>query len=232
MRVITPDVITQVALVTGKILHEGTGKPVIGVVHITAQEFPSNINPILIDKVLNDGTFVLSGRPELLFPELAIKDYQLHLTIRATSPQFRQEFAERSLTVTIPQNWNFVEPISKGLPTSTSTILVLLPADPVFIRGYVFDADNPGVGIANATITVKQGATTFTTVTSADVEHRGKYSFQDPVDPTQLRAFTITSTNPATIQCSAGGFVSSPERPLAIYFGRSLHEEYFYLVPT
>ncbi len=232
MGFIIPDVITQVALVTGKVLHEGTGKPVIGVVHITAREFPPNINPILIDKVLNDGTFVLSGRPELLFLELALRDYQLHLTIRATSAQFRQGFAEQLLTVTIPQNWDFAQPVSKELPTSTSTILVLLAADPVFIRGYVFDADNPGVGIANATITVKQGATTFTTVTSADVERRGKYSFQDPVDPAQLRAFTITAAHPATIQCSAVGFGSSPERPLAIDFGRSPHEEYFYLVPT
>ncbi|MEH2455950.1 hypothetical protein [Nostoc sp.] len=224
MKIVAPDVIEQIALVTGKILHEGTGKPVIGTVKITVQE------SLVIDKSLSDGTFVLSGRPELLFPELALKDYQLHLSIRATSPQFRQGLAEKSLTVTIPKGWNFKQPIFQELPTFTSTILVLLPADLVFIRGYVFDVDNPGMGISNATVKIQQGSNTFTTLTSTDVEPKGRYSFQETGDPIKLQAFTITATNPATISCSASGFKSILNRPLAIDFKRSLHEEYFYLV--
>lgn len=226
MKIIAPDVIEQVALVMGKILHEGTGQPVIGTVQITVQE------PPVIDKILSDGTFVLSGRPELLFPELALKAYQLQLNIRATSLQFRQGFAEKTLTVTIPKGWNFEQLVSKVLPTSSSTILVLLPSEPVFIRGYVFDVDNPGVGIPNATVKIEQGVNTFTTLTSADVEHKGKYSFQDPGDPIKPQAFTIIATSPATISCSATGFKPSLNRLLAIDFERSLHEEYFHLVPS
>ncbi|MEH2048233.1 carboxypeptidase-like regulatory domain-containing protein [Nostoc sp.] len=224
MKIVAPDMIEQIALVTGKILHEGTGKPVNGTVKITVQESP------VIDKSLSDGTFVLSGRPELLFPELSLKDYQLHLNIKAISPQFGQGLAEKSLTVTIPKGWNFEQPISQELPTSTSTILVLLSAEPVFIRGYVFDIDNPGMGIPNATVKIQQGSNTFTTLTSADVKSKGRYSFPDTGDPTKLQAFTITATNPATISCSATGFKSILDRPLAIDFERSLHEEYFYLV--
>lgn len=224
MKRIAPDVIEQVALVTGKILHEGTGKPVIGTVQITVQE------PPVIDKILSDGTFVLSGRPELLFPGLALKAYQLRLNIRATSLQFRQGFAEKTLTVTIPKGWSFEQPISKVLPTSSSTILVLFPTEPVFIRGYVFDIDNPGMGIPNATVKIQQGVNTFTALTSTDIERKGKYSFQASGDPTKPQAFTITATNPATISCSATGFKPSPSRPLAIDFERSLHEEYFYLL--
>jgi hypothetical protein len=224
MKVVAPDVIEQVALVTGRILHEGTGKPMIGTVQITVQE------SFVIDKSLSDGTFVLSGQPKLLFPELALKDYQLLLKIKATSPQFRQEFVEKSLSVTIPKGWNFEQPISKALPIATSTILVLFPAEPVFIRGYVFDIDNPGMGIPNATVKIQQGVNTFTALTSTDVERKGNYSFQDPGDPTKPQAFTITATNPATISCSATGFKPSPNRPLAVDFERSLHEEYFYLL--
>jgi len=224
MKIVAPDVIEQVALVTGRILHEGTGKPVIGTIQITTKEFP------IIEKVLNDGTFVLSGRPELLFSELALKDYPVHLTIRATSSQFGQGVVERSLTVTIPKGWSFEQPISKELPTSTSAILVLLPAEPVFIRGYVFDVDDPGVGIANVTVKIQQGVKTFTALTIADFKNNGKYSFQDTGDPTKLQAFTITTTNPATISCSATNFKSIPNRPLVIDFERSLHEEFFHLI--
>jgi hypothetical protein len=225
MKVIAPDVIEQVALVKGRILHEGTGKPVIGKIQITVQESS------VIDKILSDGTFVLSGRPELLFPELALKDYQLHLTIKATSPQFRQGFVEKSLIVTIPRGWNFEQFISKELPASTSSIQVLFPAEQVFIRGYVFDVDNPGTGIPNATVKIQQGANTFTTLTSMDVEGKGRYSFQDTRDPTKPQAFTITAMNAATISCSASGFQSILNRLIVIDFERSIHEEYFHLRP-
>jgi hypothetical protein len=225
-RSVAPDVIEQVALVTGKVLHEGTGQPVIGTLQITTEE------TLVVYKVLADGTFVLSGRPEELFPDLALRDYQLSLVITAISSQFRQGLVERSLTVTIPQGWSFDQPISKVTPAATSPILVLLPAEPVVIRGYVFDADNPGVGIPNATVTIHQGVNSFTTLTSADVEQLGKYSFQDVSDPTQPQAFTITATNSATISCAATGFTTVTDRPLLIDFGRSLHEEYFYLIPA
>lgn len=226
MRTIAPDEIEQIALVTGKILHEGTGKPVIGTVKISVQE------PSIIDKVLSDGTFVLSGRSELLFPDLSLQDYQLHLTIRVTSPQFRLGFVERSLTVTIPRGWDFERPVAKAFPDSLVNIVVWLPAEPVFIRGYVFDGDNPGKGIENATVTIQQGGNTFTALTSAGGDRKGRYSFQDLGDPPKPQAFTITATSPspATISCTKTDFKSILNRPLVIDFERSLHEEYFYLL--
>jgi hypothetical protein len=42
----TPDVIKQAAFITGRILHQGTGDPVIGRIHITARE------GFVVDKIL------------------------------------------------------------------------------------------------------------------------------------------------------------------------------------
>lgn len=131
----TPDVIKQAALITGRIVHQGTGKPLVGRIRITAREVP------LVDKVLEDGTFALSGDLELLFPKLATQDYQVNLTIRADSPQFRKGFVEHELpVVTIPMGSNFdpEPPIPPDPLIDMGTIALM--ADAINVRGRVYDA--------------------------------------------------------------------------------------------
>lgn len=131
----TADIITQVAFITGRLLHAGTSQPVVGRIRITAEEGP------IIDKVLEDGTFAISGWLELLFPNLDTQDYQLHLHVRVDSPQFRQGFIELPLPpVTIPMGSNF-DPDPPILPDPHIDLgTILLPADPVNIQGQVVDA--------------------------------------------------------------------------------------------
>ncbi len=204
----TWEVLEQVALVTGKILHQGTGKPVFGNVRITTEV------GAVVDKLLKDGTFVISGRPDLLFPRLSSQSYQLNLKIRAESPQFRQGFVETDLTVTIPSGWTFEQPVS-------SAETVFLNADPVNIGGYVFDAINANNGIANATITVLQeGRVPDSTLRSADRGELGRYRFNE-----------ITVLAPAQIRCVATDF-QTQTRNLLIDFGKLLNQENFYLVPS
>lgn len=197
----------QVALVTGKILHQGTGKPVFGKVRITTQ-FGE-----VVDKLLKDGRFVISGRPELLFPMLSSQSYQIHLQIRADSPQFRQGFIETNLTVTIPSGWTFDRPVFQA-------DTILLSADPVNIGGYVFDAVNPNTKIPNATIEILQDEiVTHSKLTSADLNEAGRYRFNN-----------ILVLAPVQIRCLATNF-QSQTRNLLIDFSKSLNQENFYLVP-
>lgn len=204
----TLEVLEQVALITGKILHQGTGQPVLGKVRITTDTW------MVADKLLKDGTFVISGRPDLLFPLLNSQSYQLKLKIRADSAQFRQGFVETDLNVTIPSGWTFEQPVFL-------TETVLLPADSVNIGGYVFDAVNPENTIPNATIEVLQaGAVTHSTSTSADPSEQGKYRFNN-----------IIVLPPAQIRCVATSF-QTQTRNLLIDFSKSLNQENFYLVPS
>lgn len=122
------DVIEQVALVKGKIIHLGTGKPIVGKIRITAKQGP------VVSKILDDGTFVLSGYIERLFPKLATQDYQLTLNIRADSAQFQQGNVEEPRSVTIPMVFRFDFPIDIGT--------VALKADRVNVRGQVTDASH------------------------------------------------------------------------------------------
>ncbi len=209
------EVIKQVALITGKVLHQGTREPVLGRVNINLREGE------VVNKLLKDGTFVVSGRPELLFPNLSSQSYQVNLEIRAESPQFQQGFAEVNLAVTIPSGWSFDRPVSKQEPASTSTIVILLPADLVNIGGYVLNAANPENRIANATVEVLQGGTvTNSTTTSANVSDRGRYRFNN-----------ISVLAPAQIRCAADNF-QTEIRNLFIDFSKSLNEEYFRLIPS
>ena len=208
------ELIKQVALVTGRILHQGTGEPVLGRVNITVREGE------VVNKLLKDGTFVLSGQPELLFPHLSSQSYKINLDIWVESPQFQKGFAEANIAVTIPSGWSFNRPVSKQEPASTSTIVILLPADPVNIGGYVLNAANPENRIPNATVEVLQGGTvTNSTTTSANVSDRGRYRFNN-----------ISVLAPAKIRCSADNF-QTETRNLFIDFSQLLIEEYFRLVP-
>jgi len=212
------DVLEQVALVTGQILYAGTGEPVIGKVHITVKEGQ------VIDKVLQDGTFVISGPPELLFPNLSSQPYSINLMIRADSAQFEKGFSEQSISVTIPMDWTFDSPVSKQQPASTSTIQVLFPANPadilpVNIRGYVFETATPGKPIPNATVEVLQSSSVpHSTTTSTN--DQGRYHFDD-----------ISVVAPAQIRCSATDF-KTETRILEVDFIRRINEEYFRLAPS
>lgn len=212
-----PDVIKQVVFVTGRVLHQGTGEPIVGEIKITAQEGPVS------SKVLSDGTFAVSGDLEFLFPYLATKDhndhfhdYQINLTIRAVSAQYRRGFAERQLSVMLLGGSNFDPdpPVVADLPVDMG--IIRMPADPVNIRGRVVNAQSPDTSIFGARIEVLQnGVVTDSTTTAAD----GRYRFDE-----------IGVQAPAQIQCSATGFRIQP-RILLIDFGKLLNEEYFRLEP-
>ena len=198
----SPDLIEQVALVSGRIIHAGTGQAVLGSLRITAREGP------VIDKLLGDGTFVLSGRPELLFPNIGAQDYVLNLNIRVTSAQFRQGVVTQQLSVPIPQGSPFDRPLSAGS--------VSLPADPVNIRGRVVGAKNPQIPIHNAVVEVLHCGLA---VPPATTDAEGGYRFDE-----------IAISAPAHMRCSATGF--KPEkRILLIDFGKLMNEEHFRLPP-
>lgn len=209
-----PDVIKQVVFVTGRVLHQGTGEPIVGEIKITAQEGPVS------SKVLSDGTFALSGDLEILFPNLATQSYQLHLNVHADSEQFRAGSIDQPELVTIPSTIPSGPSFDPDPPTTPRALVVvptiLLPADPVNIRGRVVNAQSPDTSIFGARIEVLQnGVVTDSTTTAAD----GRYRFDE-----------IGVQAPAQIQCSATGFRIQP-RILLIDFGKLLNEEYFRLEP-
>jgi hypothetical protein len=227
----TPDVIKQAAFITGRILHQGTGEPVVGRVGIAAREGSVSV----VDKVLADGTFVVSGDLEKLFPELSLQSYQLTLKIRADSAQFRHGFVEYSLPVPIHismgSNFDPEPPILPDLPINLGTIR--LPVDPaidptadpvvfqdnmqVNIRGRVVRATDPDIPITGATVKVIQSSVvTHSAVTNTD----GRYRFDN-----------IIVKAPAKIECSAPGFQSPNPCILQIDFGKLINEEYFRLAP-
>jgi hypothetical protein len=231
------DVSKQVALITGRVLHQGTGEPILGRIHITAREGD------VVDKVLEDGTFVISGQLERLFPELSLHDYTLNMTIRAESPQFRTlpaEFPQSSSgvvqyshQVNIPQGANFdPEP-----PTAPDPLINLgtirLPVDPqddptadpqvfqknmeVTIRGRVVQASDPDIAIGGATVQILQNGSVTNIQTSSD----GRYSLDN-----------IIVKSPATISCSAPNFQQTKPRNLLIDFSKLVNEEDFRLHPS
>jgi hypothetical protein len=124
-----PDVIEQVAIAMGRIIHAGTGEAVLGQVRIAAEE------GWVVDKMLTDGTFVVSGYLDRLFPKLDIQGYVLNLKIRIDSSQFHSGFREIQRSVTIPTGFTFEAPVDIGT--------ISLAPDPVIIRGRVYDA-RPG----------------------------------------------------------------------------------------
>jgi|GEM_PF-1486911 len=206
----TPDVITQVAFVTGRILHQGTGRPVVGQVRLIAKQGP------VVSKVLDDGTFAVSGHLRFLFPDLAAQPYQLDLTIRADSPQFQSGFIEQSLVVAIPMGRSF-DPNPPTVPDALVDVgTILLPADPVNVRGRVFEAENPGTPISGATVRVLHAGPPIPAVTGAD----GRY-----------RLDGITVIAPAQIQCSEPMNFKPETRALLLDFGKLINEENFRLAP-
>ena len=210
-----PDILKQAAFIKGRILHQGTGEPVVGRVHITARE------GFVVDKILADGTFAVSGDLEQLFPKLSSQSYPLTLTIRADSAQFRQNFVEYSFLVTIPVGSNF-DPKPPALPNPLIDVgTIRLPVDlenmQVNIRGRVVPAKDPDIPINGAMVSILQSSVvTHSTTTNP----QGRYRFDN-----------IIVKAPAQIKCSASGFVSQNPRILQVDFSKSINEEYFRLAP-
>jgi hypothetical protein len=204
------DVITQVAFATGRIIHQGTGEALAGEIRITAQEGP------VVTKVLDDGTFVLSGYLTFLFPNLVGQPYNLNLTIVAGSPQYQQGVIEQQVLVTIPMGSDF----DPDPPTPADALVdmgtIVLPADPITIRGRVVEAENTDQPIPNATVEVLHaGPAIPPVVTNGD----GRYSFDN-----------IAVTAPAQIRCSEASF-ATVTRVLLLDFGYLVNEENFRLPP-
>ncbi len=203
------DIIEGVALVTGRLIHEGTGKAVVGRVRIAEPKEIAARAGLLTDKMLADGTFVVSGRVESLFPKLNSQKYRLKLIIRADSRQFRKGFAEHTLMVEIPKDATFDPPIDVGA--------ISLPADPVNIRGRVVQARNPEKPIPGATVGVLHSGPQALPPVNTDAN--GRY-----------RILNVTVLAPTKIRCSAPGF-KTQERALLIDFSRLINEEHFRLAP-
>ncbi len=112
-----PDVTEQVALAEGRIIHEGTGKAIVGRIQITAEkgrildQGRDKKGDHVPGKILQDGVFAISGQPEFLFPNLDSQSYELNLTISAESSQFREDVVELETKVIIPSGYNFDSPL-------------------------------------------------------------------------------------------------------------------------
>jgi hypothetical protein len=222
-----PDTLKQAAFIKGRILHQGTGEPVVGRIHITAKE------GFVVDKVLVDGTFAISGDLEQLFPKLSSQSYPLTLTIRADSAQFRQGFVEYSFLATIPAGSNFdpkpPTPPDPLIDVGTIRLPVAPAVDPtadpivfqenmqVNIRGLVVRAKDPDIPINGATVSILQSSVVTHSTTTTP---QGRYRFDN-----------IIVKAPAQIKCSAPGFLSQNPRILQVDFGKSINEEYFRLAP-
>jgi hypothetical protein len=199
------DVIEQVALVSGRIVHRGTGRAIDGSVTIEAAEGP------VILKLLEDGTFALSADPHAFLPQIAANIVPLTLTIRAQSPEFATGVVTEEVPVTaVPPfpaqqlTWKF--PLD---PAAAAANLALA------IRGSVIDTGDPPVVIAGAGVEVLHtGAAIAPAVTGVD----GRFSFDG-----------VVIEMPARIRVTAAGFTVQT-RELWIDFSRGMHEEHFRLV--
>ena len=135
------------AFVTGRVIHQGTGEPVLGAVRITSPEGR------VWSRVLDDGTFVVAADLEMLMPDLATQQYDINLMIRADSQQFRPGFIERTEPVSVPAGSDF-DPDPPATPPDPLISLgtIAFAADPINIRGRVIQAENPDQGIPGATV--------------------------------------------------------------------------------
>jgi hypothetical protein len=218
----------QAAFITGRILHQGTRLPIVGKVRITAREAR------LVDRVLEDGTFVLSAPLDLLFPKLSSQSYSLHLTIQADSAQFRLGTVKYSRLVTIPAGSNFDPELEITPPDPLIDLgTIYLPVNPVDdptaapdvywenlqvnIRGRVIQANNPEKPfLIPPTIEVLPTGAVSVSV-SADAD--GRYRLTD-----------VLVRSPAQIRCSAPDF-KTINRLLMVDFGKVFNQENFRLLP-
>jgi hypothetical protein len=207
----TPDIIKQIAFVTGRILHRGTGRPVDGKIRLKTKQGP------VTTTIREDGIFAVSGNLDFLFPDLATQPYAVDLTIRADSAQFREGFIEQALPIVLPMglNLNPVPPASPDPMPDVGTIF--LPGDPINIRGRVTEGANLGTPIAGAQIDILHpGPAIAPALTDADGFYRidGATVFA----PAQIRASELVNFKDET-------------RTLLPDFGLTVNEENFRLAP-
>jgi hypothetical protein len=215
-----PDITKQAAFITGRILHQGTRLPIEGNIRITAQGIE------IINKVFEDGTFVISAPLEIVFPKLSTLAYSIDLTIQADSAQFRQGNVKYSQTIVIPAGANFDPDLATVKPDPLIDLnTIYLPINPkgnelrVNIRGRVVQAKNP--------------AAAFPTPPKIEVVVTGEPSVSKTADAIdgryQFKEVLVRSPN-ARIKCSAPGF-KSIDRLLTVDYGKVFNQEDFQLMP-
>lgn len=196
------DIHIQKALVTGRILHKGTGTAINGTITMTSDEGSIVVN------VRADGTFAVSGEPNLLFPKLATLNATFHLHIRAESAQFRAGHAEKTVIVALAAGEDFNPPVAIGD--------VLFDADHVYIRGRVVSGAEPFPVVNGATVDLLAPIVVATTVTAAD----GTYAFDN-----------IVVLAPVSVRCSHGSYITQT-RALGIDYGVPVNELSFRMHPV
>ena len=198
------DYLVQVAYVTGRILHEGTGQPPVGEIEFTADEGK------IFGRVFDDGRFVISAYEQ--FP-------LLNLNIRVRSPQYRAGEVTHSLTVTIPAGDYDPEP-----PTAPAALFdvgdIILPGEGVNVRGRVTEAADPEVPVAGADVTLTHNGPPGSEIPSETTDADGRYRFKD-----------ARLWSPAEIAVSKTGFVTET-RALRPDYGKLVNEEHFRLQPS
>jgi hypothetical protein len=203
--------ISQVVFITGRILHQGTGRPIIGQVNITAREGPLQFT------LLDDGRFGLSGDLRLLLPKPSAGFYVFNLTLQIISRQFRQGEVVLPISQSVSNVLDFAPdpPALPAPPVDMGTILV--PADPVNLRGQVVEARNPGTPVPGATVAVTSvlGTTSLTTPAS------GEFQFNN-----------LAVQAPAQITCSKPLSFKPAARVLLLDYRLPVNEERFQLLPV
>lgn len=200
------DVIEQVALVSGRILHRGTGLPIDGSVKIDAAEGSVRL------KVLPDGTFALSADPHAFLAQIEANSIPLTLTLRAQSRAFTQGVVTETIALTAVPPFPDKQAGWK-IPSGAAAIAANLART---IRGRVIAAKDPSPAIAGASVEiVHAGDPIAPAATDAD----GRFSFEG-----------VVVEAPAEIHVSIVGFATQT-RKLWIDFTLGSHEEYFRLMP-
>jgi hypothetical protein len=222
------DLTRQATLITGRILHQGTRLPIVGKVRITAGE------ATIVDKVLEDGTFVLSAPVDLSFPELSSRSYSLNLTIHAESAQFRLGTVKYSCLVTIPAGSNFDPELATTPPDPLIDLgTIYLPVNPVDDPTAAPDVyrENLQVNIRGRVIQANLPEIPFQTPPTIQVVPTGAVSVLVMADADgRYRLTEVLVRSPAQIRCSADGF-QTIDRRLSIDFGKVFNQQNFRLVP-
>lgn len=200
----TSDRLIQTALVTGRIIHAGTGGAIRGRITITSPD------GAVIANVRDDGSFAVSGKPAILFPNIAAAADTLTLVIRAESAQFRAGFAEQTVVANIPMNEKFLTPIV--LPAD-----VVFPADLAFIRGRVSSGADPFPDISGATVELVMGIPPYKSTLSLP---DGTYAFDN-----------VLITPPLEVRCTMMLYTTQTQA-LAVDYGIAVNEVNFRLKPA
>lgn len=189
-------------MVIGRAVHQGTGLAVHGTIVFSSPSGP------IIASVRPDGSFAISGRPDLLFPNLATQNYAFEIELTASSAQFREGSSTISTTVNLTTGEDFSPPLDAGT--------LEFPADPVYIRGTVTNGAEPFGAILGATVELYQnGALQDSAVTDAE----GAYAFNAVVVPA-----------PAELRCAAATYTSQT-RTLLLDYGLAVNQEFFRMTP-